>query len=124
MEWNELLSPGMCVLCESGTQGLDFYDSNFNLELDTIIYLSGRKYVCETCFHQMAEYFGYEASDSIRHAEAVKEDLKAEVKALYDHLEEARNLAVAKWNQLEATPVKVRGRPRKNPLPEIEDATV
>ena len=119
MQWNELLSPGMCLVCESGTQGLDFFDSNYNLELDTMVYLSGRKYVCEVCFGQMAEYFGYESSDQIRYAEEVKEDLQAEVKALYDRLESALSDASTTWNRVAATPVKVRGkpgRPRKHPV--------
>jgi len=81
-----------------------------------MVYLSGRKYVCEVCFSQMAEYFGYEASNQIEHAEKVKADIQEELKALYDHLEISRNEAVAKWNQIEATPVKVRGRPRKHPV--------
>lgn len=125
MQQHELLSPGFCILCESGAPGLEFWDSNFNLELDTMVYLSGRKYVCETCFTQMAEYWGYEASNQIEHAEKVKADIQAELKALYQHLDEARDLAVAKWNAIEATPVKVRGkpgRPRKNPV-EAGDAS-
>ncbi len=117
MQQHELLSPGFCVLCESGAPGIEFWDSNYNLELDTMVYLSGRKYVCEVCFTQMAEHWGYEASNQIEHAEAVKEEMKAELKALYDSLEAGRNEAVAKWNQIEAMPVKVRGRPRKHPLP-------
>ncbi len=106
-------------MCESSAPQIDFFDSNYNLELDTMIYLSGRKYLCQVCFHQAAEYFGYESSDDIRHAEEVKEEMKARVKALYNHLENARNEAMAKWNQVEATPVKrPPGRPRKHPVPD------
>jgi len=122
MQQNELLAPGFCILCESGAPGLEFYDTNYNLELDTMVYLSGRKYVCEVCFGQMAEHWGYEASNQIEHAEAVQEEIKETLKGLYDRLEIALSDASTTWNRVAATPVKVRGkpgRPRKNP---VEDA--
>lgn len=121
MQASELLSPGICVICESGVEGIDHFDTNYNLELDTMIYLSGRKYLCEICFGQAAEYFGYEAGNQIENAEAVKEQVKAELKALYDHLETAREEAMAKFREIDAIPTRPRGRPRKHPLPEAAD---
>lgn len=117
MEQHELLAPGFCILCESGAPGLSFWDSNYNLELDTLVYLSGRKYVCEVCFGQMAEHWGYEASNQMEQAEAVKEQVKEELKAFYDHLETARDEAMAKFREIDAIATRPRGRPRKHPLP-------
>lgn len=117
MKFNELLSPGICVICEGGMDGIEFYDTNYNLELDTMIYLSGRKYVCELCFTAMAEHWGYEASNQIEQAESAKEDVKAELTALYAYLDKGRDEVMTRFRQVDAVVTRPRGRPRKNPLP-------
>lgn len=117
MQQHELLSPGICAVCESSAPGLEYWDSNYNLVLDTIIHLSGRKYICEVCFGQMAEHWGYEASNQMEQAEIVKEQVKTELKALYDHLEAAREEAMAKFREIDAIPTRPRGRPRKHSIP-------
>lgn len=113
MQAHELMAPGFCILCEGSTSDIEFYDTNYNLVLDTTTYLSGRKYVCEICFTAMAEHWGYEASNQVEAAEAAVLRVKGELKDLYTTLDEQKNLVMETWREVENTPVKVRGRPRK-----------
>lgn len=107
---HELLAPGICIICEGSAPGLVYFDTNYNLTLDTIIHLSGRKYVCETCASQIADYWGYESSNQIEEALAFKERVKSQLKDLYTSLDTGRDIVMRTWHDVENQPVKVRAR--------------
>lgn len=113
MQQHELLEPGICIICEGSAPGLEYYDTNYNLQLDTTIHLSGRKYVCEICASQIAEHWGYESSNQIAEALAFKERTKAQLKDLYATLDEGRDLVMRTWHEVESQPVKVRAKPKE-----------
>jgi hypothetical protein len=114
MKHNELLAPGICILCEMANEGETFYDTGRNFDPGIGTYLSGRKYVCSGCFNTIAAEWGYEASNQQEEAQLVIERVQAELKDLYTTMDANRDSIMVTWREVSSDVTRPRGRPRKN----------
>ena len=113
MKVNTLLTPGVCAICEMANE-VEYYDTLFNMHTEpAVTRMEGRKYLCENCFKQAAEFFGYEDTDLMAHyAEQVKK-AQEEVRYIRKWHNEALDRIDSSDRKIGDPLAKPTGRPRK-----------
>lgn len=75
-------------------------DTAFTFDMGTPHRLRGKKYVCEMCFQQMADLFGYEESAKIAKAEAFLVDERARMVKLRKELDDLSHRMLVEFQKL------------------------
>lgn len=77
------LAPAICGVCERAFQEGDkpWVDTLSQFDVGVVTFLTGRKYVCDSCAAEMAEKIGYVAPE-------VAASLSAQVEALIERVQE------------------------------------
>lgn len=75
-----LLQPSICFICErSRDEGEKWVDTHRNHDLGHPGKLAGRKYVCDRCALQLAEFYGFGSSVALEQALIRAEKAEAQV---------------------------------------------